>query len=174
MKIKLLVVLMAAALLPSLSAAQRPAEWRDELVDHLAGTWKMEGQVMGQAAHHELQGEWILNHQFLRLHEKTSADAPKSEFAYEAYWFLGYDAVSERYVLHLMDPFGARFSETLGYGTREGNQIRFIFEYPDGPFHTAMLWNPEKESWEWKMEQKDKDGKWAPFGHFTLTRAVKE
>src|SRR5271154_818427 len=105
--------------------AQSPAEWRDDLVDHMIGTWKLEGQVMGHDAHHDVEAEWVLSHQFIRLQEKTSADAPASEKRYEAIWFLGYDSVSERYVLHLLDVFGARFSETLGYGTRDTNAIRF-------------------------------------------------
>jgi hypothetical protein len=45
---------------------------------------------------------------------------------------MGYDTTSERYVLHLLDIFGARYSETLGFGTRDGKAIRFVFEYPDG------------------------------------------
>jgi hypothetical protein len=132
----------------------------------------VEGQITGREVHHELQADWVLNHQFLRLHDKTAADAPQAEQRYEAIWFLGYDAVSERYVLHLMDVFGARFSETLGYGTREGNQIRFVFEYPDGPFHTTYLWNPEKDTWEWRLEQKDTSGKWTPFADLRLMRTA--
>ena len=127
---------------------------------------------MGREAHHSLQAEWVLNHQFLCLHEKTAANAPANEQAYEAIWFLGYDPVSERYVLHLMDVFGTRFSEILGYGTRDGNRIRFIFEYPDGPFHTTYLWNPETKTWEWLMEQKDKNGKWSQFADLTIVRAA--
>ena len=69
-----------------------------------------------------------------------------------------------------MDTFGARFSETLGYGTRDGNQIRFVFEYPDGPFHNSYRWNAEEKNWQWLMEQKDKDGKWVPFANLRLTR----
>lgn len=172
MRIKLLFALIAVGLAPIVSVAQAPAEWRDILADHLTGCWKTEGQVMGREAHHEVCAEWVLNHQFLRLHEKTAAGAPKTEQAYEALWFLGYDPISERYVLHLMDIFGARYSETLGYGTRDGNQIRFVFEYPDGPFHTTYLWNPEKDAWEWLLQQKDKDGKWTSFANFKLTRAA--
>lgn len=171
MKIKLLFAVMTLAFLPAFTFAQAPSQWHDDLVDHLAGTWKMGGQVMGNEAHHDVRAEWILNHQFLVAHEKTSDNAPKAERAYEAYWYLGYDSVSERYVLHLMDLFGGRFSETLGYGTRDGNKIRFVFEYPDGPFHTTFMWNPEKGAWEWLMEQKDKSGKWASFADLTLTRA---
>ncbi len=47
---------------------------------------------------------------------------------YEALVFLGYDNASERYVAHWIDVFGGRFSETLGYGTRSGDSIKFIFE----------------------------------------------
>jgi hypothetical protein len=113
----------------------------------------------------------VLSHKFVRIHEKTEDATPASERRYEAIWFLGYDPVSERYVLHLLDVFGGRFSETLGYGTREGNSIHFVFEYPDGPFHTTYQWSPEKDTWQWLMTQKDKDGKWAKFGDLKLTRS---
>ena len=146
-----------------------PRDGRDELADHITGTWKVEGQVLGRDAHHEVNAEWVLNHQFVRIHEKTAASAPAAEHRYEAIWFLGYDAISERYVLHLLDVFGGRFSETLGYGTRTGNEIRFVFEYPDGPFHTVFRRSPENRSWQWLMEQKDKEGKWTKFGDLRLT-----
>ncbi|HEY0701562.1 MAG TPA: DUF1579 family protein [Candidatus Acidoferrales bacterium] len=173
MKIAILLILVAAVLFPAASTAQRPEPWHDELVDHLAGDWKMTGDVMGRAAHHDVKAEWILNHQFLRIEENTSATAPDTESKYDAIWFLGYDPTSERYVMHLMDQFGGRFSETLGYGVRDGNAIRFVFEYPDGPFHTTLRWDAEKDSWEWLMEQKDKNGKWSPFADLKMSRVVK-
>jgi hypothetical protein len=150
-------------------AAQPPAEWQDGLVNHLAGCWKLEGKVVGNDAHHDVRADWVLNRQFLRIQEKTAANALATERPYDSIWYLGYDPISERYVLHLMDTFGARFSETLGYGTRDGNQIRFVFEYPDGPFHTTYLWNAEANTWQWLMEQKNKDGKWVPFADLRLT-----
>jgi len=168
----LLAVLLIAALTPLHAPAQAPPEWHDDLADHMLGAWTLTGQVVGREAHHDVRAEWVLNHQFLRIHEETSATAPATERHYEAIWFLGYDAVSERYVLHLMDAFGARYSETLGYGTRDGGSIRFVFEYPDGPFHTTYRWSPETGSWQWLLEQKNKEGKWTTFADFTLTRAL--
>jgi hypothetical protein len=165
-----LLLALLAGLVPVRSSAQAPAEWRDDLVDPMIGTWKLEGPILGHDAHHEVEAAWVLNHQFVRIHEKTEAGAPGSEKRYEAIWFLGYDAVSERYVLHLLDVFGGRFSETLGYGTREGNAIRFVFEYPDGPFRTTYQWSPEKDTWQWLMMHKDKDGKWTNFGDFKISR----
>src|SRR5271156_1465387 len=164
--VALTFVLAMVLLFPAVAAAQAPEPWHDEFVDHLAGSWKMEGQVMRRSAHHDVHAEWVFNHQFLRIEEKTSASAPSTEHTYDAIWFLGYDATSERYVLHLMDQFGGGVSETLGYGVRDGNTIRFVFEYPDGPFHTTYKWDPEKNTWEWLMEQKDKSGKWTSFADF--------
>jgi hypothetical protein len=169
--LSLIAVLALGAV--SIASAQTPPDWHDELVEHMAGEWKLTGQVMGRDGHHDVQAEWVLNHQFLRIHEKTTADAPTAEHRYEATWFLGYDPISGRYVLHLMDVFGARFSETLGYGTRDGNAIRFVFEYPDGPFHTTFRWFSEKDSWGWLMEQKDKDGHWSYFADLKLVRTTK-
>lgn len=153
----------------SLPVLAQTAKW-DDLVDHLAGSWKLEGTVMGNNAHHDVQADWVLNRQFLRITEKTSANAPANERRYDSVWYLGYDSISERYVMHLMDTFGGRFSETLGYGTRDGNQIKFVFEYPDGPFHNTYRWNPSDNTWQWQMEQKDKDGKWTPFATLKLAK----
>jgi hypothetical protein len=168
-----LLIALPALLASSPSLAQSPAGWQDDLANHLTGTWKLEGKVQGHDAHHEVTAEWVLNRQFLRIHEKTVSSAPASEKFYEAIWFLGYDETSERYVLHVLDIFGGRFSETPGYGTRAGNELHFIFEYPDGPFHTTFRWSPETANWQWLLEQKDKDGKWTTFADLKLTSASK-
>jgi hypothetical protein len=153
----------------SQAAAPAAADWH-ELVDHLADTWTLTGDVMGHAAHHTVRAEWVLSRQFLRIEERTSADAPADERRYDSIWFLGYDDVSDRYVMHLMDTFGGRFSETLGYGTRAGNTLRLVFEYPDGPFHTDFAWDPTKQTWTWLMQQKNKSGQWTPFATLTLIK----
>jgi hypothetical protein len=48
-----------AVLVPSRMMAQDPAEWQDGLVNHLAGSWKLEGKVMGGNAHHDVQVDWV-------------------------------------------------------------------------------------------------------------------
>ena len=167
-----LLIALPAILASSPSLAQSSGGWQDDLANHMTGTWKLEGKVQGRDAHHEVSAEWVLNHQFLRIHEKTGAGAPAAERAYEAIWFLGYDDTSDRYVLHLIDIFGGRFSETLGYGTRAGDELRFIFEYPDGPFHTTFHWSAETGGWQWLLEQKDKDGKWTQFADLKMIKAT--
>lgn len=65
-----------------------------------------------------------------------------SKFGYpRACYYDGFQF--SRYVGTPLDIFGGRFSKTLGFGLRAGNQICFVFEHPDGPFHTTHRWNPE-------------------------------
>jgi hypothetical protein len=143
-----------------LDGVNRP--FHNDLLDHLQGQWKVNGLIVGQKREMDLTAEWVLNHQFLFLHEK---DAPVSvnKPGYEAHVYIGYDNASDRYVIHWIDIFGGRLSETLGYGVRAGNSIKFIFEYPDGLFHNTFTWNPGDNTWRFFLEQKGADGKWKTF-----------
>jgi hypothetical protein len=151
-----------------LDGPNRP--FHDDLLDNLQGRWKLKGTIVGHPGDADLDAAWTLNHQFLKLHEKGTAAIP-GRTMYEADVYLGHDNASERYVAHWIDIYGGRFSETLGYGTRAGNTIRFVFEYPDGPFHNTFTWNPEAKSWRFLLEQKNDQGKWSVFADRTATKA---
>src|SRR5262245_31255793 len=95
-------------------AAQGPLDGRnrifhDELLGHLVGDWKLTRKIRGQTVENTVKAEWVLQHQFLRVHMKGLATPPD----YEAMIFIGYDNASERYVAHWIDVFGGRISETL-------------------------------------------------------------
>jgi hypothetical protein len=145
----------------------RQHTFQDALLDQITGRWKLSGTIRGKNVEHTVEAQWVLNHQFLQVFEKDLATTP----AYEANIMIGYDNLSERYVAHWLDVFGGRFSETLGYGTRSGDQIEFIFEYPDGPFRTLFRWIADKKQWQWQMRTKNNSGKWVEFSNLTLTAA---
>jgi hypothetical protein len=170
-KTLLLLMFVAATVFPQkpepLDGPNRPLH--DELLDNLQGQWKLTGTIVGHPGNAEMDAGWVLNHQFLKIHEKGSSVIPGRPL-YEAEVYIGYDNASERYVIHWIDIYGGRFSETLGYGTRSGNTIKFIFEYPDGPFHNTFTWNPETKSWRLLLEQKNDAGKWAVFADRTAVK----
>ena len=140
----------------------------DELLENMLGSWRLNGKIAGRQVEHTVDTDWVLNHQFLRLHEKEVATTDK--LPYEAIVMIGYDNACERYAAHWMDIFGGRFSETLGYGKRSDSQIEFVFEYPDGPFHTIFRWDVGSQHWQWLMRQKNEAGQWTDFADATLTR----
>lgn len=154
------------------AAAQEPVDgpnriFKDELLENLVGDWKLLRKIGGRTGENTVRVDWVLNHQFIRIHMKDVATPAQ----YEAMVFIGYDNTDQRYVAHWIDVFGGRFSETLGYGKRGGDSIKFLFEYPDGPFHNTFTWNPANKTWTFLMEQKTKDGKWSTFATDTLDRS---
>jgi len=149
-----------------LDGPDRP--FHDDLLDNLQGHWKLTGTVAGHPGDAELDAVWVLNHQFLYIHEKGAGVTRGRQ--YEAHVYVGYDNASERYVVHWIDIYGGRFSEPTGFGTRSGNTIKFNFEYPDGPFHNAFIWNPESKTWRFLLEQKNEAGKWGTFADRTAAK----
>src|SRR5690242_20814488 len=68
-------LLLALTALPQtkpepLDGVNRP--FHDNLLDHLAGRWKITGVIVGRQREMDLTAEWVLNHQFLFLDEKDA------------------------------------------------------------------------------------------------------
>ena len=99
--------------------AQEPLDghnriFHDDLLDNLQGQWKVSGPVMGRQLEMRLTAEWVLNHQFLRFHEKAVSAAP-GQPPYEADVYIGYDNTSERYVAHWLDIYQSVGSDQFSY-----------------------------------------------------------
>ncbi|MBI5507482.1 MAG: DUF1579 family protein [Deltaproteobacteria bacterium] len=146
------------------------ASFKDEFVDRLVGEWSATGTIMGQPLRHQISAAWVLSHQFLELHIRDLGPARPGRAPYEAVVFLGRDNMSERYVAHWIDTFGGRASETLGFGTKNGDTLELVFEYPDGPFRTSFTWVAAKKTWRLLMREKDKTGTWSTFADELLAR----
>lgn len=152
--------------------------FRDGLLDKLVGRWKVTGTIAGQAIEHRCDAEWVLNHQFLRVHFLDVTRGVQGRAGemrdprYEAEVFIGYDYMSERYVAHWLDTFGGRFSEVLGYGARQNRNrsIRFIFEGGSGPLHNTFTWNKDDATWTMLIRQKDSKGRWQTFADESFGR----
>lgn len=140
--------------------------FEDILLENLQGRWIGKGQVGGDAVTYAFDITWELNHQFLQLAFTDVSQPPQ----YVAKVFIGYDCVLHKYVMHWLDNFGGRFSETLAYGEKSGHAIAFHFAYPDGPFTNTLTYDPVKDSWNMKMIYQNKQGGWDVFGEVGLKR----
>ena len=163
------VILILLFLFVSVSAvAQSPRDqiFKDDLLDNLVGEWRLVRKMQGRITENVVKAEWVLNHQFFRIQMRDVENPP----AYEATIFIGWDPMQERYVVHWLDVFGGRSSQTLGYGTRNGNTIKFAFAYPDHPFVNTFSWNPEARTWNFLMQQKNPNKSWSLFAEDNLSR----
>lgn len=139
----------------------------DSLLDHLVGHWRVTREQKGKTVITSADADWVLNHQFVRLHYH---DATPTASSYEAMVFIGRDNTSDRYVVHWLDLFGGRTSETLGYGTPVPNGIRLVFEYPEGPFVNTFTFDAGTGQWSTLMRQKDARGASTTFATERFTR----
>jgi hypothetical protein len=143
---------------------------QDDLLDKMVGEWRLSGKFEGQPMNHSVRARWVLNHQFIEIHEKD-LDQPKgNEVGYEAIVYVGYEATRQRYVAHWLDVFGDG-SPTLGYGKRTGSALQFDFGYPGQPWLTTFRWNGATNTWQWLMQTKTKQGQWQETANMTLVRA---
>jgi len=138
---------------------------RDPFLENLSGKWDLTRRIRGREERNAVDAEWVLDHQFLRLHMIDAARPP----AYEALVMIGYDDGSQRYVAQWCDTWGGKFS-AIGYGKRSGNSIELRFEFSDGPFYNTFTWHPETRGWICRLENVDKDGKRVLFAEDSLRR----
>ncbi len=155
--------------------------FQDAFLDNMVGDWDVRSTVVGQPLRHRCRAAWVLNHQFLRIHFEDATPRPRrgpkagGDPPYEAFVFIGYDNMSERYVVHWLDGFGGRSSETLGFGGRvrrngANASITFVFEGPSGPLHNILSWNSRTKRWTMVIRQKDGRGVWSTFATETFER----
>ena len=65
-----LIALVAFCLL-ACSAIGQPAPINDPLLERLVGTWVLRGTIAGKDTTHDSVAEWVLGHQYLRIHERS-------------------------------------------------------------------------------------------------------
>jgi Protein of unknown function (DUF1579) len=122
-----------------------------EVLDRLIGRWDLSGQMGETPLRRVVEAKGTLGDLFVEVHRRSVLEAPAGQLPYEALYYIGYDSESERYVMHLLDTYGPRFSRTLGIGERQGNRISFVFEYDGGPFTNTFTWHADSEEWTFDL-----------------------
>src|SRR6266568_5078473 len=85
---KIHLTILALLFMTSFSvSAQEPAR-KDPLLDHLAGNWILQGTIAGHETTHDIESEWVLNHEYLRIHEASREKNAQGQPAYEAIVFI--------------------------------------------------------------------------------------
>jgi hypothetical protein len=143
------------------------------LLDHLSGDWVLKGTIGGKDTTHDIQASWVLNREYLRLHEvsreKNAGGAP----AYEAIVFIGWDGKAHQYTCLWLDSTSGDglSAQTIARATPSGNAIPFIFTIsPTDSLHTTFSYDSRADTWQWLIDE-EKDGKTDRFANVKLTHA---
>lgn len=165
-----------AAEIERLLATEEPAvedawgEGPDPLLPRLVGEWQLEGEVRGQPLRQRVSGSALYGGRFLRLTYHPSETPGLDGRPYAAEATLGYDADAERYVMQLVDVFGAGPAAVVGFGEREGDELCFRFAYSSGDFETRLTWRADERGWDLSLTSQSSEGSWVPFATKRLRR----
>jgi hypothetical protein len=138
----------------------------DAYLNHLQGSWMMEGTYAGKPVRYRAEGQRVLKGAFLKLHMIDAASPPQ----YEAELFLGFDPKANDYIAHWLDNFGAAGARVVARGERQGERLIVTFPYAEGAFRDTFTWQSAAKSWSLLMESQRSDASWKTTGKFTLTQ----
>jgi hypothetical protein len=166
-------VALAAFWLFAGSVIGQPDPVNDPFLDRLAGTWILRGTISGKDTTHDVVAEWILAHEYLRIHERSREKDGKGQARYEAIVLIGWDATTAEYQCLWLDSTGGGglSAQAIARGKRSGDTIPFLFREPDGSvsFNNTFSYDKGSDSWAWHMDNVQND-KPVPFGRVRLTR----
>lgn len=163
--------LLVAVWVPQL-AGQEKNEDAIQLLNHLAGNWVLEGTLGGKHATHDVTADWILNHEYLRLHEVSREKNEQGGPAYEAMVLISWENKTSEYTcLWLDNTEGGGLSVPVARAKRDGQSIPFIFVLPANErLSTTFAYDKAADRWHLTIDDV-KAGKSDRFGDVMLTRS---
>jgi len=166
---RFLVGILAALALAGPAGTQQ-ASSHDPLIEHMQGAWVMEGTIAGKPTIYDVTGEWVLNHQYMRLHEVSRDKKPDGSPGYEAMIFIAWDGPTETYALVWLDDYGDVSRQSLANAVRAGDALPFVFyDIDGGKTRTTMTYLPAADRWTWTIDE-DSHGGSTAFARVTLRR----
>jgi hypothetical protein len=161
-------ILIAAASLPGFAQPSAP---QDPLLDHLTGNWILQGTIAGSETTHDIEAEWVLGHEYVRLHETSREKNAQGQAAYEAIIFIEWDASSSEYRCLWLDSTGGGglSPQAIAHGKRSGDEITLLFKDNDGSVHTTFAYSKATDRWQWLIDN-EAGGKLSEFARVKMTR----
>jgi hypothetical protein len=144
-----------------------------ELLDRMVGKWVLTGTIGGEETTHDVDAEWLLNREYLRLHEVSRARDSKGAPAYEAIVLISWDQRSGEYSCLWLDSTagGGLRADTIARGKPGGDSIPFLFKLGGGSFiHTTFVYARSSGTWQWNIDVEE-GGKLQPFARVKLTKS---
>lgn len=169
-----LLTLVLTSLFFSLTLAQSPAvPAHDALLEKLTGHWVMTGTIGKQDVTHDVDVDWILKRQYVRIHEVSREKDADGELAYEAWIHIVWDKENAEYAVMWLDNTGTTnfAAEGVGHGKPDGDRILFVWKSADlSGIRNTFAFDRASETWSWTIDNVDKSGTLSPFAKLTLKR----
>ena len=166
------LAIVAFLITVSFSSSAQQSIQADHLLDRLTGSWILQGTIAGRETTHDIESEWVLNHEYLRFHETSREKNIQGQPAYEAIVFIEWDESSNEYrCLWLDSTGGGGLTAPIAQGKRGNDEIAFIFrdKDKDSGIHTTFVYSKGSDTWS-SLIDNEHDGKLTSFARVKLTR----
>lgn len=163
------LAILSIMFVSSVSKAEQPSP--EPLLDHLVGTWVLHGTIEGKETTHDVTAQWILQREYIEIHEVSREKDAKGQPQYEAVVLLEWNPKLNEYACQWLDTTGGDglSNHVIGTGKRDGNQIAFLFKVGQSIFHTTFIYGPGNDIWQWIMDGEE-EGKLQPFARLELRK----
>src|SRR5882757_3185320 len=147
--------LLVVTFIPLLTLAQSATDttdgrFHDGLLNNLVGKWTVSGIAHGASFQNlNLEAEWILNHQYLKIQEKGTDTVAWLKMPWEAMFLIGYNLNNKCYVVYELNVRGVDEAyEGFSHATREGNKFKISSRISSDEFiNQYFIWEPAAGSW---------------------------
>lgn len=143
------------------------------LLNHLAGAWVLRGTIAGKPTVHDIQAMWVLNHEYLQIHEISREKDAGGGAAYEAIIYIGWDAKARQYTCLWLDTTSGEglSSGVIARANPAGDSIPFLFPMSaSDQIHTTFIYDKTSDSWQWLIDDVA-NGKSQRFADVKLSQA---
>jgi hypothetical protein len=166
------LAILALLFMTSFSTSAQESAHKEHLLDRLAGNWILQGTIAGHETTHDIESEWVLNHEYLRIHEASREKNAQGQPAYEAIVIIEWNESSNEYrCLWLDSTGGGGLAVPAALGKRGNDEISFLFKDKDmdSGVHTTFTYSRGADTWSWLIDNEN-GGKLTSFARVKLTR----
>jgi hypothetical protein len=174
MRMLAVILLTATGAVPSPAqtpASRSPADPQHALLDRLIGTWVLRGVIAKQQTTHDIEARWVLNKEYVQIHETSREKDATGKPQYEALVLVVWEPKAGEYACLWLDTTGVSLFAPEGVGRAKpaGDTIPFFFKDATGGVHNTFAYDRAKDAWSWTIDN-EVNGKLTPFARVTLTR----
>lgn len=141
----------------------------EAMLSRLVGRWLLTGTIAGETAVHDVDAEWTLQRNYVRINEVSREQGDNGLPAYEATILIGW--LDDHYVCFWFDITEVASGDVTCRAAESPNSLPFEFRDAAGTLilTNTFTYDDANDTWRWQLDNV-KDGASETFGDVTLRR----
>jgi hypothetical protein len=141
------------------------------MLSRLVGRWVLTGTIAGQSAVHDVEADWVLQGNYVRLSEISRERGENGQPAYEATVFIGWAEGANHYVCIWLDNTEVATGGVICSAADTQDSIPLEFRDAQGALilTNTFFYHADSDTWEWRIDNVRGDSV-RPFARVSLQR----